>query len=107
MSDIITINKKCKSCEGSMKIERCSQDGFRWNIIFCENFCWQFNTSKKKIKVSDSFARYINVGNKSFLSTDNVYFREAYLKRGSKKNLPYLKVCVLPHKFKETDLING
>ena len=46
-TDILTINKSCKGCGGKMKIERCSEDGFTWKNLFCENWCFVKTTPKK------------------------------------------------------------
>ena len=53
-----------------MKIEKCSENGFRWKIIFCENWCWQITTEKKAIKVSNESAHYKNIDGKSYLSVN-------------------------------------
>ena len=63
-----------------MKIERCSENGFRWKNIFCENHCWVITTEKKPIKVSNESAHYKNINSKCYLSVNGDEFQECGLK---------------------------
>src|SRR3990167_8429864 len=89
-TDIIKIKKKCSKCGGSMKIERCSENGFRWKNIFCENFCWQITTKKKPVKRSNEYAHYIHRNGKSYLDNGDGNFQEAEI-RSVKKGIKVVR----------------
>ena len=78
-SDIIRINKKCKKCGGNMMIERCSENGFRWKNIYCENWCWQITTPKKQMIEKHESAHFRNINGKCYLSVNGDEFRECGL----------------------------
>ena len=77
--DVITIKKNCRICGEPMKIEKCSENGFRWKNIFCPSYCFVISTEKKPIKKSNVFAEYRHEGKKMFLRTQNEDWHEVEL----------------------------
>jgi hypothetical protein len=71
-TDIITINSRCLKCQSLLKIEKCSDEEFRWTILFCPNWCFEKRSGKKKIdlNVIRPFADYYHLGNRIFLQNE-------------------------------------
>ena len=106
--DIIKINKNCRTCQGQICIEKYSENGYRWKVIFCENWCWKKTTDKTPIKQSNTFAEYIHIKGIRYLRTNqtNNLFYEAKLREGVKKGKQFLVVQTSGPGFTEEQL-NG
>lgn len=76
-SDIITTNSLCRGCKGKLKIEKCSDKGFRWKTVYCENWCFVKTTPKKKIIKKNEYASYIHKDGKSYLDNGDGFYQEA------------------------------